>query len=150
MLIEFIFFIYSWKQNWWHWILNLTLCGFLAVCFNLLNRILMTLSNAWYSLQNWSCDCMIEKKHKSVMKSSSWKQKELVFLVLYAVVFYALVIRRSLQLSHGTPVHPILSIVVFLFLLSLIFFSSADYYAKLYGLRPGWIFARHNVRNFSF
>lgn len=53
------------------------------------------------------------------MKSISWKQKELLLLVLYAVVFYALVIRRSLQLSH-------------------------DHYAKLYGLRRGWIFARPN------
>ncbi|KAL6494442.1 hypothetical protein OROGR_031242 [Orobanche gracilis] len=48
------------------------------------------------------------------MTKSSWKQKELIFLVLYAVVFYAIVIRRSLQLSR-------------------------DHYPKLYGLRPGWI-----------
>ncbi|KAI3445500.1 hypothetical protein Pfo_002165 [Paulownia fortunei] len=53
------------------------------------------------------------------MKSSSWQQKELLFLVLYAVVFYTIVIRRSLQLSH-------------------------DHYAKLYGLRPGWIAGRLN------
>ncbi|PIN08206.1 Acyltransferase [Handroanthus impetiginosus] len=53
------------------------------------------------------------------MKGSSWQQKELIFLVLYAVVFYTVVIRRSLQLSH-------------------------DHYAKLYGLRPGWIAGRLN------
>ncbi|KAK4402072.1 putative membrane-bound O-acyltransferase C24H6.01c [Sesamum angolense] len=54
------------------------------------------------------------------MKSSNgWRQKELIFLVLYAVVFYIIVIRRSLHLSH-------------------------DHYGKLYGLRPGWIAARLN------
>ncbi|KAL0384703.1 UNVERIFIED_CONTAM: Nuclear pore complex protein B [Sesamum radiatum] len=54
------------------------------------------------------------------MKSSNcWRQKELLFLVLYALVFYIIVIRRSLHLSH-------------------------DHYAKLYGLRPGWIAARLN------
>ncbi|KAL1569876.1 membrane-bound O-acyltransferase gup1 isoform X1 [Salvia divinorum] len=51
------------------------------------------------------------------MKGSSWKHRELFVLVPYAVVFYALLIRRSLQLSH-------------------------DHHAKLYGLRPGWIFGR--------
>ncbi|KAL6552315.1 hypothetical protein OROHE_007679 [Orobanche hederae] len=53
------------------------------------------------------------------MTKSSWKQKELIFLVLYAVIFYAIVIRRSLQLSR-------------------------DHYPKLYGLRPGWIVGRLN------
>ncbi|KAL8527594.1 hypothetical protein ACS0TY_005448 [Phlomoides rotata] len=53
------------------------------------------------------------------MKSSSWQQKELLFLVLYAAVFYALVIRRSLQLSH-------------------------DHFVKLSGLRSGWISGRLN------
>ncbi|KAL3843599.1 hypothetical protein ACJIZ3_001002 [Penstemon smallii] len=51
--------------------------------------------------------------------SRSWRQKELAFLILYAVVFYAIVIRRSIQLSH-------------------------DHYAKLYGLRPGWVAGRLN------
>lgn len=48
---------------------------------------------------------------------SSWKQRELIFLVLYAIVFYAVIIRRSLQLSH-------------------------DHYPKLNGLRPGWMDGR--------
>jgi hypothetical protein len=34
-------------------------------------------------------------------KSGTWKQKELFFLVTYALVFYAIIIRRSLQISHG-------------------------------------------------
>ncbi|XP_057469511.1 membrane-bound O-acyltransferase gup1 isoform X1 [Actinidia eriantha] len=45
---------------------------------------------------------------------SSWQRKELLFLILYAIVFYVIIIRRSLQLSQ-------------------------DYYGKLYGIRPGWI-----------
>lgn len=53
------------------------------------------------------------------MKSSSWQQTELAFLILYAVVFYAIVIRRSLQLSR-------------------------DHHSNLYGLRPGWIPHRLN------
>ncbi|XP_051146825.1 membrane-bound O-acyltransferase gup1 [Andrographis paniculata] len=53
------------------------------------------------------------------MKSNSWRQKELIFLVLYALVFYIVVIRRSLRLSH-------------------------DHYAKLNGLRAGWIAGRLN------
>lgn len=50
---------------------------------------------------------------------SSWRRRELAFLILYAIVFYVYVIRRSLQLSH-------------------------DHYAKLYGLRYGWIHSRLN------
>ncbi|GFP94769.1 putative membrane-bound o-acyltransferase c24h6.01c [Phtheirospermum japonicum] len=53
------------------------------------------------------------------MSKSYWQQKELIFLVLYAVIFYAIVIRRSLQLSH-------------------------DHDSKLYGLRPGWIAGQFN------
>ncbi|PSS18985.1 Membrane-bound O-acyltransferase [Actinidia chinensis var. chinensis] len=45
---------------------------------------------------------------------SSWQRKELPFLTLYAIVFYVIIIRRSLQLSQ-------------------------DHHGKLYGLRPGWI-----------
>ncbi|XP_059648355.1 membrane-bound O-acyltransferase gup1 isoform X2 [Cornus florida] len=51
--------------------------------------------------------------------NSSWRRRELVFLILYAVVFYVIIIRRSLQLSH-------------------------DHYDKLRGLRPGWIAGRLN------
>ncbi|XAR49221.1 hypothetical protein NMG60_11032339 [Bertholletia excelsa] len=51
-------------------------------------------------------------------KSSS-QRKELIFLILYAILFYVVVIRRSLQLSH-------------------------DHYSKLYGLRAGWIGGRLN------
>ncbi|XP_015953609.1 membrane-bound O-acyltransferase gup1 [Arachis duranensis] len=46
-----------------------------------------------------------------------WKQKELYFLVTYAFVFYVIIIRRSLQLSH-------------------------DYGKQLFGLRPGWLIPR--------
>ncbi|XP_027108088.1 membrane-bound O-acyltransferase gup1-like [Coffea arabica] len=53
------------------------------------------------------------------MTESNWRRRELAFLIVYAVAFYAFVIRRSLQLSH-------------------------DYYTKLYGLRPGWIANRLN------
>ncbi|KAL6311195.1 hypothetical protein AAG906_021354 [Vitis piasezkii] len=44
---------------------------------------------------------------------SSWRKQELTLLILYAVLFYAVIIRRSLQISH-------------------------DYYHKVLGLRPGW------------
>lgn len=49
----------------------------------------------------------------------AWKRWELPLLVLYAAVFYAVIIRRSLQLSR-------------------------DYALNLYGLRPGWIAHRLN------
>ncbi|KAF9602830.1 hypothetical protein IFM89_031690 [Coptis chinensis] len=45
---------------------------------------------------------------------SVWKRSELVFLIIYAFAFYAILIRRSLQLSH-------------------------DYSWTLDGLRAGWI-----------
>lgn len=48
-----------------------------------------------------------------------WKQKELGFIIIYAVCFYAFIIRRSLQLSH-------------------------DYYGMLRGLSPGWLGDRFN------
>ncbi|XP_009610130.1 membrane-bound O-acyltransferase gup1 isoform X2 [Nicotiana tomentosiformis] len=51
--------------------------------------------------------------------TSSWQRKELPFLILYAVGFYFIIIRRSLQISR-------------------------DHYTKLYGLRPGWISDRLN------
>ncbi|XP_024962769.1 putative membrane-bound O-acyltransferase C24H6.01c [Cynara cardunculus var. scolymus] len=51
--------------------------------------------------------------------NNSWRQRELVFLLLYAVIFYIIIIRDSLQLSH-------------------------DHYNKLYGLRPGLISSRLN------
>nr|AZM65207.1 diacylglycerol acyltransferase 8 [Vitellaria paradoxa] len=51
--------------------------------------------------------------------SSSWQRRELIFLVLYAIVFYVLIIRRSLRISH-------------------------DHYGKIYGLRSGWIGGRLN------
>uniref|UniRef100_A0A7N0U831 Membrane-bound O-acyltransferase C24H6.01c n=1 Tax=Kalanchoe fedtschenkoi TaxID=63787 RepID=A0A7N0U831_KALFE len=57
-------------------------------------------------------------KHKE-KKNSSWKQRELLFLVLYAVAFYSVIIRRSLQLS-------------------------SEFYGKLHGLRFGWLAARLN------
>lgn len=51
-------------------------------------------------------------------KSGHWKQKELWFLVIYAIVFYVIIINRSLQLS-------------------------SDHYKQLFGLRPGWLLPRH-------
>ncbi|KAF6135133.1 hypothetical protein GIB67_035204 [Kingdonia uniflora] len=49
----------------------------------------------------------------------SWKRVELVFLVLYALTFYAIIIQRSLQLSR-------------------------DNFWGLHGLRQGWIADRLN------
>ncbi|CAJ1977516.1 unnamed protein product [Sphenostylis stenocarpa] len=51
-------------------------------------------------------------------KNGNWKRKELWFLVIYAIVFYVIIINRSLQLS-------------------------SDYYRQLSGLRPGWLLAHH-------
>ncbi|KAK8965120.1 hypothetical protein KSP40_PGU005929 [Platanthera guangdongensis] len=48
-----------------------------------------------------------------------WRKSELLFLILYAVAFYALVIQRSLYLSH-------------------------DHSRELYGLHRGWMFDRLN------
>ncbi|RVW12210.1 hypothetical protein CK203_084275 [Vitis vinifera] len=45
---------------------------------------------------------------------SSWRKQELTLLILYVVLFYAVIIRRSLQIFH-------------------------DYYHKVLGLRPGWV-----------
>ncbi|KAL7205566.1 hypothetical protein ACSBR2_018495 [Camellia fascicularis] len=53
------------------------------------------------------------------MDNNCWQRREFIFLILYAFVFYVIIIRRSLQLSH-------------------------DHYDKLYGLRPGWIGDRLN------
>ncbi|PKI73136.1 hypothetical protein CRG98_006478, partial [Punica granatum] len=58
----------------------------------------------------------IRSNNKNVV---SWKRRELPFLVLYAIAFYVIIIRRSLQLSH-------------------------DHYSKLYGLRPGFLANRLN------
>ncbi|KAK7390873.1 hypothetical protein VNO78_19031 [Psophocarpus tetragonolobus] len=54
----------------------------------------------------------------SVNMSGCRSQKELWFLVIYAIVFYVILISRSLQLSH-------------------------DHYRQLYSLRPGWLIAHH-------
>ncbi|XP_068658953.1 membrane-bound O-acyltransferase gup1 isoform X2 [Aristolochia californica] len=51
--------------------------------------------------------------------NKSWKRLELLFLVLYALAFYVVIIRRSLHLSH-------------------------EYYGRLRGLRQGWISNRLN------
>ncbi|CAI8601590.1 unnamed protein product [Vicia faba] len=56
--------------------------------------------------------------NKENYSGGSWKQKELFFLVTYVFVFYVIIIRRSLQLSH-------------------------DHYTKLFGLRPGWLIPHH-------
>ncbi|XP_039144512.1 membrane-bound O-acyltransferase gup1-like isoform X3 [Dioscorea cayenensis subsp. rotundata] len=63
----------------------------------------------------------VDKKRRITMMAMgfSWKLWELAFIVLYALAFYALVIYRSLQLSH-------------------------DNSHKLFGLRPGWILGRLN------
>ncbi|KAH1231121.1 putative membrane-bound O-acyltransferase C24H6.01c [Glycine max] len=54
----------------------------------------------------------------SVNKIGHWKRKELWFLVIYAILFYVIIINRSLQLSR-------------------------DYYKQLHGLRPGWLIAHY-------
>ncbi|KAL5140139.1 putative membrane-bound O-acyltransferase [Glycine soja] len=54
----------------------------------------------------------------SVNKIGHWKRKELWFLVIYAILFYVIIIYRSLQLSR-------------------------DYYKQLHGLRPGWLIAHY-------
>nr|GMD40690.1 putative membrane-bound O-acyltransferase C24H6.01C isoform X1 [Ipomoea batatas] len=36
--------------------------------------------------------------------TSYWRRKELPFLILYAVAFYAIIIRRAVQLSRGTQI----------------------------------------------
>jgi len=41
-------------------------------------------------------------------KSGNWKRKELWFLVIYAIVFYVIIINRSLQLSRGIYFRPFL------------------------------------------
>ncbi|KAH7674991.1 Membrane bound O-acyl transferase MBOAT protein [Dioscorea alata] len=62
----------------------------------------------------------VDKERSTVMLMGfSWKLWELAFIVLYALAFYALVIHRSLQLSH-------------------------DNSHRLFGLRPGWILGRLN------
>lgn len=53
------------------------------------------------------------------MVTSNWKQSELIFLIVYALGFYAIVIHQSLQLSH-------------------------DHHRSLFGLRRGWISNRLN------
>ncbi|XP_020095537.1 putative membrane-bound O-acyltransferase C24H6.01c isoform X2 [Ananas comosus] len=53
------------------------------------------------------------------MISNLWKQWEFLFILFYALIFYLVVIHRSLQLSH-------------------------DYVGRLYGLRPGWFANRLN------
>ncbi|XP_057544578.1 membrane-bound O-acyltransferase gup1 isoform X2 [Amaranthus tricolor] len=53
------------------------------------------------------------------MANTSWKQKEFIFIIVYAICFYTFIIHRSLQLSH-------------------------DYYQYLRGLRYGWLANRLN------
>eukprot|EP00261_Vitis_vinifera_P032848 XP_019074091.1 PREDICTED: putative membrane-bound O-acyltransferase C24H6.01c isoform X4 [Vitis vinifera] len=55
---------------------------------------------------------VVQKRAKAM--KSYWKKRELTFLILYALLFYIVIIRRSLQISH-------------------------DYYRKVLGLRPGWV-----------
>lgn len=82
--------------------------------------------------------------------NNSWRQRELAFLLLYAVIFYVIVIRYSLQLSHGTL---FLSLSLELLLLYSCIPNSflmwhidiTDHYNKLYGLRPGLISTQLNV-----
>ncbi|KAI6701659.1 hypothetical protein NL676_015983 [Syzygium grande] len=66
----------------------------------------------------------VRRRRSLIMKNDgknivSWKRRELPLLVLYALVFYAVIIRRSLQFSR-------------------------DYSLNLDGLRPGWIAHRLN------
>ncbi|KAL2931911.1 putative membrane-bound O-acyltransferase C24H6.01c [Bienertia sinuspersici] len=50
---------------------------------------------------------------------SLWKQKEFIFIIIYAICFYIFIIHRSLKLSN-------------------------DHYEQLRGLRPGWLANRLN------
>lgn len=57
------------------------------------------------------------KKNDSLSNSDNsrrWKRRELGLLILYAIAFYAIVIRRSVHISR-------------------------DHHSRLYGLRPGWL-----------
>ncbi|CAL0318088.1 unnamed protein product [Lupinus luteus] len=60
----------------------------------------------------------MNKDNLNRSKIEQWKQKELFFLVAYAIVFYIIFIARSLQLSR-------------------------DHYSQLYGLRQGWLIPNH-------
>lgn len=44
----------------------------------------------------------------SVMNTPLWKRLELLLLVIYAAAFYLLIIRRSLQIAHGTTITSLL------------------------------------------
>ncbi|KAI4357796.1 hypothetical protein L6164_001722 [Bauhinia variegata] len=57
-------------------------------------------------------------KDNNGSRNGWWKQRELYLLIAYAIGFYVIIIRRSLQISH-------------------------DHYKKIYGLRPGWLISRH-------
>ena len=41
------------------------------------------------------------------MSGVPWKRLELAVLCVYALVFYLVVIQKSLRLSHGTPPLPL-------------------------------------------
>ena len=60
---------------------------------------------------------VVNKENFNGSRSGHWKRKELFFLVTYAFVFYVIIIRRSLQLSHGMSLisdHFLFSIILFL------------------------------------
>lgn len=108
--------------------------------------------------------------NKENYSGRSWKQKELFFIVTYVLVFYVIIIRRSLQLSHGIfliyDFPPVTCFCNYVFcwvfsygIFSLIgeqcivyfVFTIADHYTKLFGLRPGWLIPHHlNVWLCSF
>jgi magnesium-transporting ATPase (P-type) len=54
------------------------------------------------------------KEDETEINIKSWKQRELLFLILYAIAFYFILILRSLRLSR-------------------------DHHSQLYTLRPGWL-----------
>ena len=60
---------------------------------------------------------VVNKENFNGSRRGQWKQKELFVLVTYAFVFYVVIIRRSLQLSHGISLIPdyfLFSIILFL------------------------------------
>jgi hypothetical protein len=88
------------------------------------------------------------------MSGVPWKRLELAVLCAYALVFYLFMIRKSLQLSQGTPTFPLSAAPLYQHLRAelLIGITSsllpAEYSGRLYGLRAGSLAGRLNVCKF--
>jgi hypothetical protein len=88
------------------------------------------------------------KKNDSLSNSDNsrrWKRRELGILILYAIAFYFIVIRRSLHISRGNQkfhYHVTNSNISFYLLQNVYdygFHKLPDHHSRLYGLRPGWL-----------